>query len=514
MTGNVKKASSESRTDTPAMDTDVIVIGSGPAGMSAAIELASSGCRVIVLDLQPAPGGQIFRGLEANAQARPVTDSLLAALGPTYRAGLKLIEQFRATPGIDYRPDTIVWDLRSDGTVGWLQEDHAGYLRAHRVVLANGAMERPTPFDGWTLPGVMTAGAVQTLIKAGRLRPEGRTVLVGTGPLIFLLADQLRRLGVQPLLIARTDRFRDKVAALARIRPAALPALLKGIGWLARLRLSGIPMRSGVSGLKAYGKDRLERISMTVKGRTTELPCDLLVVHDGIVPATDVAHCAGLALEWREAEASWRPVTSEDGRASISPGPALTSGPCRISIAGDARLIGGADAAIAHGRHVAKAIVIELDKVSADTRMDLRQSAAEFRRKMAGRPFLDKAFPLGLAADLPDDSTIICRCEEITAGSLREQIRAGASDMNHIRGLMRCGMGPCQGRTCSATLARLLKEQYTQSAAPPVPFRARPPLRPLPLGALAALTGLDPELAQVISLQDKPDNAIGAGSHG
>lgn len=514
MTGDVIHASGESRTDKPPLDTDVIVIGSGPSGMSAAIELAGAGCRVIVLDLQPAPGGQIFRGLEANAQARPAIAGLLDALGPTYRAGLKLIEQFRETSGIDYRPDTIVWDLRSDGTVGWLKGERAGYLRAQWVILANGAMERPAPFSGWTLPGVMTAGAVQTLIKAGRLKPEGRVVLVGTGPLIFLLADQLRRLGVRPLLIARTDRLRDKIAALTRIRPAALPALLKGMGWLARLRLSGIPMRTGVTGLRAYGKDRLEHVSMSIGGKIRELACDLLVVHDGIVPAIDIAHCAGIALEWQEAQASWRPVTSQDGRATISPGPALTSGPCRISISGDARRIGGADAAIAHGRHVAKAIIIELAEASADAMPNLRHSAVEFRRAMAGRPFIDKAFPLGIAANLPDDATIVCRCEEITAGSLREQIRAGASDMDQIRGLVRCGMGSCQGRTCSGTLARLIKEQCTQSLASPVPFRARPPLRPLPLAALAALTGLDPELAQVISLEDKPDDAMGAGSHG
>jgi bacterioferritin-associated ferredoxin len=253
---------------------------------------------------------------------------------------------------------------------------------------------------------------------------------------------------------------------------------------------------------------------MNIGGKIRELACDLLVVHDGIVPAIDIAHCAGIALEWQEAEASWRPVTSQDGRATISPGPVLTSGPCRISISGDAHRIGGADAAIAHGRHVAKAIIIELAEASADTRPNLRQSAAEFRRTMAGRPFIDKAFPVGLAANLPDDSTIVCRCEEITAGSLRKQISAGASDMNHIRGLLRCGMGPCQGRTCSGTLARLIMEQCAQSLASPVPFRARPPLRPLPLGALAALTGLDPELAEMVSLEDKPDHAMGAGSHG
>ncbi|UIL31541.1 NAD(P)/FAD-dependent oxidoreductase (plasmid) [Rhizobium leguminosarum] len=453
--------------------------------MSAAVELASAGCHVIVLDLQPAPGGQIFRALEANLDARPSTDGLMVALGSTYNAGRTLIQKFRATPGIDYRPDTTVWDLRADGTVGWLKDEAAGYLRARHVVVANGAMERPAPFPGWTLPGVMTAGAVQTLIKAGRLNPEGRIVLAGTGPLIFLLADQLRRLGVRPALIARTDELKDKFRALPHIRPASIPALLKGLGWLSRLRLAGIPMRTGVSDLEAWGQNRVETVSITIAGRKLERPCDLLVVHDGIVPSTDLAHCAGLALEWQQADASWRPKTSQDGQAQIAPGPSLTSGACRIHISGDARRIGGADAAIAHGRHAARAILAEPNRASAKPVTGVGvvagQSAVAVQRTMSARAFIDVAFPPGLAKQLPDDATIVCRCEEITAGSLRECIRGGAADMNLLRGLLRCGMGPCQGRSCAVTVARLLAEAITQTPASPTPFRARPPLRPLSL---------------------------------
>lgn len=495
-------------------DADVIVVGAGPAGMSAAVELAAGGCRVIVLDMQPAPGGQIFRALEANYGSRPGTDSLLAALGPTYHAGKALIQEFRASAGIDYRPETTVWDVRADGTVGWLKGEAAGYLRAPHVLLANGAMERPTPFPGWTLPGVMTAGAVQTLLKAGRLQPEGRIVLVGTGPLIFLLAEQLRRLGVRPVLVARTDKLKDKLAAFTRLRLVSMPALLKGANWLTRLRMAGILMLTGVSDIRAFGKDRVESVSFTAAGKTFDTGCDLLVVHDGIVPSIDLAHCAGLALEWQSADASWRPKTSPDGQAEMTPGPALTPGPCRIRISGDARLIGGAEAAVAHGRHAAGAILAELGKAAAMRgKGTAERTLPAVQNALAVRLFIDAAFPPGLSGQLPDDETIVCRCEEITAGSLRANIRAGATDMNLIRGVARCGMGPCQGRNCSVTLARLLTEDNPQGVTPPVPFRARPPLRPLPLGALARLTGLDPELAQIVSLEDKPDACSGGDVH-
>ncbi|WP_368670185.1 FAD-dependent oxidoreductase [Pseudomonas gingeri] len=506
------KASLPRQTNMLKPDADVIVIGAGPAGMSAAVELASAGCAVIVLDMQPTPGGQIFRALESNDHDRPATDTLLDALGPTYSAGIDLLRRFRATPGIDYRPLTTVWDLRSDGTVGWLKDDLAGYLRAPHVILANGAMERPVPFPGWTLPGVMTAGAVQTLLKAGRLQPVGRIVMVGTGPLIFLLADQLRRLGVKPALIGRTDGIKDKLRALAHIRPATVPALTKGLTWLAKLRLAGVPMLTGVSSLRAEGVDHVQSVSLTIGDTVRVMDCDLLVVHDGIVPSIDLAHGAGLALEWRDVDGSWRPRTGLDGLAQLVPGPSLTRGDCRIRISGDARQVGGADAAIAHGRHVARSILSARDLTLVDAGAT-DETAAQVHRTLASRPFIDIAFPPGLSVQLPDDNTIVCRCEEISAGTLRQKISEGVADMNQLRGTLRCGMGPCQGRSCTISVARLLAEGNTQSKSYPVPFTSRPPLRPLPLGALASLVGVDPELTQVTGHADKPTITVEDNDH-
>lgn len=358
------------------------------------------------------------------------------------------------------------------------------------------------PFVGWTLPGVMSAGAVQTLLKAGRMKPSGRVVLAGTGPLIFLLADQMRKLGVKPAMIARTDRLSDQIAAAPKLRAAAIPAVLKGLGWLARLRLAGIPGLRGVTGLEALGADQVKAVQIRRGARVAEVPCDLLIVHDGIVPATDLALGAGLQMKWQARNLTWQPVTSTDGQSVMAPGPALTDGPCRIRICGDARLIGGAEAAIAHGRHAAAAILQEGG--SALAAKDRASTLAAVHQSLAARPFLDAAFPPGLAAALPRDDAMVCRCEEITAEALRARIALGARDINEFRGTTRCGMGPCQGRNCAVTLARMIAEAAGQD---PVPFRAREPVRPLSLGALASLGGVDPRLAEVISLNDKPQVA-------
>lgn len=475
------------------MDADVIIIGAGPAGMSASVALAQAGRRVNVLDMQAAPGGQIFRGLEANLAAGRGATALLDALGPAYGAGAALIRAFRNTPGIDFRPRHTVWEVRRDGTVGWLHGDKAGYLRAGHVLLANGAMERPVPFPGWTLPGVMTAGAAQTLLKAGRLKPEGRVVLAGTGPLIFLLAEQLRRLGVRPVLLARTDRMRDQMAALPHLRLPAIWPVAKGLGWLARLHLARIPVMRGVTGIAALGSTHVEGVRISRGKSMSDVPCDLLIVHDGIVPSVDLAQAAGLRIGWHDALQAWQPETTVDGAAVPESGAALTDGPCRILISGDARCIGGADAAMAHGRHVAAVLL--------GAKGEGRDSLAKVRQTLVPRPFLDAAFPPGLSAALPTGDTLVCRCEEIPASTLVGLVQSGLHSINHIRGLTRCGMGPCQGRSCAVTLARMIA---VQTGASPVPFHARPPVRPLPLQALAYLSGVDPRLAEVVSLQDKP----------
>ncbi len=492
-----------------AMDADVIVIGAGPAGMSAATELGAAGFRVIALDMNPSPGGQIYRAVELNLGDQRADPVLARALGRAYAAGWPLVARFRNQEGIDYRPDTTVWELRTDGTVGWQRAARGGYLRARHIVLANGAMERPMPFPGWTLPGVMTAGAVQTLIKSSRLKPTGRVVLAGTGPLLFLLADQLLKLGVKPALIARTDRFGDKMKALARLRPAALPAIAKGAGWMLNLRKAGIRTVTGVARLEAVGDDRVREVVVETGDETTRLPCDTLIVHDGIIPSIDLAQGAGLAVEWRAGDASWCPVTEQSGLASPSRGANLSAGASRIWITGDARQIGGADAAAAHGRLVGQTLAARLE--AAETEALTAGPARIYARAMAPRAFIDAAFPQGQTSGDLADSTIVCRCEEITAGTIRSKARQGATDPDQLRGLLRCGMGPCQGRSCASTIGRLLSEEFDLKR-PPRPFRGRPPVRPVPLCILATLESLDPELVSSEALNDKPDASGGIDS--
>jgi NADPH-dependent 2,4-dienoyl-CoA reductase/sulfur reductase-like enzyme len=192
------------------MSYDLAIIGAGPAGMAAAVEAAAHGLRVVVLDEGGGPGGQIFRAVE-QAAGDP-------ALGADYAVGRALVGAFRAA-GVEYRPLATLWHLDPDaGLLSVLAEGRTSTLAARRVLLATGAQERPVPIPGWTLPGVLTAGAGQILLKTAGVVPQGPTVLAGQGPLLRLVAAQLARAGAPPAPASRNCRSNSNAA------PNAVPA--------------------------------------------------------------------------------------------------------------------------------------------------------------------------------------------------------------------------------------------------------------------------------------------------
>ncbi|MCO6418477.1 NAD(P)/FAD-dependent oxidoreductase [Siccirubricoccus sp. KC 17139] len=445
------------------MTIDLAIIGAGPAGMAAAIEAADLGLSVAVIDENPAPGGQVFRGVE-RAGGDP-------ALGADYAEGLALARAFRAAP-IAWHPATTLWHL--DPEEGYLSLDGAPDLSARRVLLATGAQERPVPILGWTLPGVMTAGAAQILLKTAGVVPAGRTVLAGQGPLLPLLAAQYRRAGAPPALILETTPRGRRRAALAALAAGGLWAgrhlLWKGLGLLAETR--AIPRRRGVTGLRAEGRNRVERVVW--EGGSAA--CDTLLLHEGVIPATHIPMALGLEMSWDAAQRCWRPVTDAYG-ASSHP---------NVAVAGDGAGIGGWEAAVAAGHLAALDAAQRLGRLSAEERdRRARPWLALRRRALALRPFLDALYAPA-PASIPD-ATIACRCEEVTAGQVRAAARLGATGPNQMKAYLRCGMGPCQGRLCGPTVAALIAEARGTTEAAVGLYRPRAPYKPITVGTLARL---------------------------
>jgi len=457
---------------------DLAIVGAGPAGMAAATQAVACGLSVTVLDQNPAPGGQVYRAAEAPLGRAGGAAGLL---GADYAKGGALVATFRAS-GATYLPGAAVHDLGRDGTLGYVDAEGAAVLRPARVLIAAGAMERPVPFPGWTLPGVMTAGAAQTLLKSSGLVPGDPVVIAGSGPLIYLVTAQLLEAGVQ--IAALVETAGNWRAALPHLPAAALagPELWQGLRWLRRIARARLPRYRAARLIRAEGDGRLEAVEIEASGRRHRLPCALLLVHEGVVPSTQLAQAAGCTQAWDEARAAWATVTDRMGR---------TSQP-HILAAGDGTGVRGARAARHAGTLAALAAARDLGKIGS---AELSRRAAPHRRALAGiervRPFLDALYrPREEVLAPPDDETIVCRCEEVTAGEIRAIARMGVQGPNQAKTFCRAGMGPCQGRMCGGTVAALIAAESGRSMAGIGHLRIRPPVKPITIGEMAALRGL------------------------
>ncbi len=452
----------------------LVIIGAGPAGLSAAVVAAQHGVDVALLDEQSAPGGQIYRAMESIPPERA------KLLGQEYQRGGKLVTAMRHA-NVDYFPDTQIWSLNRKREIGLLSGKVTDIITADQVLLASGAMERPLPFPGWTLPGVMTAGAGQILFKAHGIVPADGVVLAGSGPLLILLAWQYMHAGVKIKAILDLTPMRNHLRALPHL-PRALLArhyLLKGMLYKKELKQAGISTLHNVNDLQANGQQQLESISFLHKGRKQTISTDLLLTHFGVTPQIHLSQAAGCLHHWDKHQQCWRPQLDEWGNSSID----------GILIAGDGAGIGGARTAEHAGRLAALQAVCALGQIQLHERdLNARDDKKWMSEEMHIRPFLDAFFfiPSKLLS-VPDDNTVVCRCEEVTAGEIRQAVADGLGDSNQVKFLTRCGMGPCQGRQCAEAVAFIIAAASGESLPEGGLYRGRPPVTPLTLGQLASL---------------------------
>jgi len=441
--------------------------------LTAASELAESGRDVVVLDEQGAPGGQIYKGVEEVVADRPQDIGLL---GKEYAAGKALTRRFRQS-GAQYHPDVSVWQITSDQepelALGLIQNGSAQMLHPKHVILATGAMERPTPFKGWTLPGVMTVGAAQTLLKSSRLLPEDDVVLAGTGPLLYLYAAQLASFGIRPQAILDTGPPLSLRTSLLGLRAlvACPKAMFQGMRWLwsAAVKMNLI---RGLDSLKAEGEDHLRSVSYELGGHRHELSTSLLLVHDGVIPNTWLSMSAGIKHHFNEVQNCWVPEIRGAG---------LTTRDC-ISIVGDAANIGGAEVAMLQGERVAR----EVDAYLEDhQRPETLVESWVLRRQRWVRTFIDEAFPSTAQFQSPENDIVVCRCEEVTAGEIRTVTERGCMGPNQGKAFTRCGMGPCMGRKCALTVSQVMADARGVSVGEIGHYRIRSPIRPITVGQLA-----------------------------
>ncbi|MBX3539304.1 MAG: FAD-dependent oxidoreductase [Chelatococcus sp.] len=458
---------------------DVIVIGAGPAGMASAATLAEGGARTLLVDEQPELGGQIYRAIERN-RADP---ALARILGPDYLKGATLVDRLRGS-ATELSLGTLAWRIDDDLTVWTRTGGTVAATRAGAIIVATGAMERPVPTAGWTLPGVMTIGALQILLKSAQLIPSGRLVLAGSGPLFYLFARQCVAAGVKDLTLLDTAPTRQMWNALPLL-PSAFGGegwryLTKGVKLLAALRLARVPIHRNVRDIAIEGDSRAEAIRFTAGGRAHRLPCDTVGLHEGVIPHQQMTRGLGVDHDFDGGQRYFRPRHDGSGRTS-KPG---------IFVAGDAGGIIGAEASAQDGKIAALAVLHDLGRLTAEEHGRRGAEAERVRRAhLTARPFLDRLYQPPAAILDPPDVVTVCRCEVISAAAVRDIASKGVRGPNQAKAFLRCGMGPCQGRLCGPTVTEVIAQTAGLDAAEAGYYRIRSPLKPITVGEFATAAG-------------------------
>jgi glycine/D-amino acid oxidase-like deaminating enzyme len=446
---------------------DVLVVGAGPGGLAAAAGVVAAGRRVAVIDRYDAAGGQIGRQPDgATTPTGPWADLISAGSRMVLHLGGAAVTAV-------HRTEPVGPAVHDGGRFEALVVRHGrlGIVRADHVVLATGAREVVAPFPGWTLPGVITAGALQALLKRDVRRPAPATPwrrvgLAGSGPLLLAVAEAARAAGQAPAFLLEARR----ATALARRGlPTARRHPTKAADFA---RLAGRhPPRFGWRVREAVGGDAVAAaVIFDRRGRTRTVPLDALAVSDGLVP--DIALAVQLGCATREVPGTAGPAVVVDGdqRTSVD----------GVLAVGEVTGVGGADKAVAEGR-LAGAILAGVVP-AGDALSALRESAARWR---AFADDLAALYPWddGWVARLPAEE-VVCRCESVPLAAVTRAIADGAHTARAVKGLTRCGMGPCQGAVCGPLVRTALL-----AAGHPTPgtLDHRPLAEPVPLDELARL---------------------------
>lgn len=431
-------------------DWDVLVVGAGPAGLAAAAAAAERGAQVAVVDRGRRPGGQYWRH-DGTGPGHPDLADVCDRLDRTGVVHLpehhvQTIQAVTAETGIGHAGDFRLRCLRGvdPQAADPRTESTRVELRARRLVLAPGAYDRQFPFPGWDLPGVLTAGGAQALLKEHGVSPGGRVVVAGTGPFLLPVAAGLVQAGVEvPLVIEANSPL--GFALHPRALLACPGKAAEGAGYLARLARSGTRYLRRHAVVRALGHDsvtavqvaRLDRHGNPVDGKRRTVDCEALAVGWGFTAQLELPLQLGCAT--RLAEDGGLVVTVDADQRTSVPG---------VWAAGEATGIAGWEASVAEGE-VAGASAAG----HAPAPLALRRRARLHR--FASAMHAVHPAPAFLVRDAADD-VVVCRCEEVTVGALRSAVvDLGATDQRTAKLLSRVGMGWCQGRVCGHAAAQL-----------------------------------------------------------
>jgi NADPH-dependent 2,4-dienoyl-CoA reductase/sulfur reductase-like enzyme len=463
----------------------LIVVGAGPAGLRAAIEAARVGVDVAVVDEHPRPGGQIFH---QTPKEFVLTDR--KRLGTEFRRGQALFSEMAGLP-IRFFLESTVWGAFDDRTLEVTDERGTFSLKSDAIVLATGAYDRAVPIPGWTLPGVLTVGGAQTLLKTQRLIAGHRILMAGTGPLLLVVASQLAKAGAEIIAVA------DPVPHTALLRHAV--PLLKawsitrdGVGYRWNLLKRGIPWIAPSVLTRVEGKDEVSTATISsadkdwrpIAGTERTFNVDTVCIGYGLLPSVELPRLCGCAFRYEESADAWLVERDEYFETSVR----------GVYVVGDGAGIAGAAVAAEEGTVAGLAVAHHLNHLSESAfRVALVSPRRRLHRLTAFRSAMDAVYHWrpGLY-ELADRDTIVCRCEEVRLADLQAAIDEGAETIGQAKAWTRAGMGSCQGRMCSFPVIHTIAQRTGKHPRLIGLHTALVPAKPVPVHALIEEVVVDP----------------------
>ena len=442
----------------------VIIVGAGPAGLSAALKLVRSGIRPTLVDEAAESGGQIFR-----RQPKEFKRSPQVVYGFDAKSAIEEHRKFdEIAEKIETRLGTMVCGIENQ-RLYLFNGAEVDFLDFDRLILATGAFDTVIPLPGWTLPGVFTLGGAQVSLKTQGCAVGKRIVFLGASPLLPYTAFQYCMAGAEVGGILETTSLSSKLAALPEMLKHSKGR--KGVSMMAKLVLKGIPLRLGVKPLRIEGNKSVKSlVFLDSRGRENCWDCDAVIMGYGFKSENQLADLAGCRLYFEAQTNEWRVENDGEGRTTLP----------YVYVAGDGNGVKGWESARIEGEIAANSLLKDLNLVS---NMSEEIGVKNKLKKLSFfRKALDRAFPYPhhLAAEI-EDSTIVCRCELISAGEIRQASKvSGEFEINRIKSFCRVGMGRCQGRICGSTTAEILRLLQGTSLEAVGHFRAQSPVKPIP----------------------------------
>ena len=457
-----------------ALSPDVLVIGGGPAGMSVAAKLGGAGKKVLLIDERKASGGQYFKQPAADFE---ISESNLDS---QYRKGKALIRKFEKS-GADSLFNLKIWGVFGPEKILGYDSSNRYVITPKHVVIATGAFERGLVFPGWTLPGVLTTGAGQTLLRSYQVSPGNRVAIAGNGPLNMQLAAELIRAGVDVAALAESAKlFTLKNLLLGALLFLRSPKLaLTGVGYLTTIAKAKTKILPGHVVARVEGKEAVESVEFKKLDRSNSkaFKVDAITIGYGFIPSNEVARLLGCE---HEVDKRWKYLAAKktlNGSTSIP----------NVWIAGDGSGINGAQVAQSSGTLLAYALLAqEGSRISISDHFAKFLNYIQLRNQLGFQKVLWRIFSAPVLLDeLAEEDTVVCRClsisyAQIKAGISEDTLSAGAS-----KRISRVGMGRCQGRYCSPVIQKLISENSGTEINERSGFAPQIPIKPVEIGVIA-----------------------------